>query len=129
MFTLEQIAATHAKVKSGADFPQYVKDMNTLGVSAYDFMVADGQAVYRGKNGEQIASPSKYAPQTVADFAAADQLKHILSIHQQGQTDFMTFCKQVAEIGVEKWTTDTERLQVTYYDKVGNKMLVEPIPG
>ena len=129
MFTLEQIAETHARVvKTGADFPKYVKAMNRLGVAHYDFMVADGRAIYHGKNGEQLMSPPKYAEQSVVAAASAEQLRHIISIHQQGQTDFPTFCKQAAEAGVEKWTTDTENMEVIYYDKAGNKLLSEPIP-
>lgn len=129
MFTLEQIAQTHKEVvKTGADFPKYVRAVNALGVAHYDFMVADGRAVYHGKNGEELSSQPKYAELPVADMANADQLRRIIAIHQQGQTDFLTFCKQSAEIGVEKWTTDTINMVVIYYDKAGNQLLAEPIP-
>ncbi len=29
MFTVEQIKAAHSKVKSGADFPSYIKEIKT----------------------------------------------------------------------------------------------------
>lgn len=45
-----------------------------------------------------------------------------------GQTDYLTFCKQAAEAGVEKWTTHMLELTVTYLDIHGNKLTVEPIP-
>ena len=32
MFTLEQIKLAHSKVKSGADFPAYIKELKALGV-------------------------------------------------------------------------------------------------
>ncbi len=32
MFTIEQIKEAHAKVKSGADFPNYIHDLIILGV-------------------------------------------------------------------------------------------------
>ena len=32
MFTAEQIITAHSKVKSGADFPNYIKDIKALGV-------------------------------------------------------------------------------------------------
>ena len=48
MFTIEQIKEAHAKVKSGADFPKYVKEMKTLGVVSYDHYVADGHTNYYG---------------------------------------------------------------------------------
>ena len=33
MFTVEQIKAAHSKVKSGADFPSYIKEIKSLGVT------------------------------------------------------------------------------------------------
>ena len=33
MFTIQQIKDAHSKVKSGADFPQYMQDIIALGVT------------------------------------------------------------------------------------------------
>jgi uncharacterized protein YbcV (DUF1398 family) len=33
----------------------------------------------------------------------------------------------LAESGIEKWTVDTGRMTMTFYDKVGIEMLVEQI--
>ena len=41
MFTVEQIKAAHSKVKSGADFPKYIRDIKLLGVTAYETWVVD----------------------------------------------------------------------------------------
>ena len=41
MFTLEQIKSAHSKVKSGADFPNYVQDIIKLGVIFYETHVSD----------------------------------------------------------------------------------------
>ncbi|MBO0322236.1 DUF1398 family protein [Muricauda sp. CAU 1633] len=49
-------------------------------------------------------------------------------VHQHGQTDYPTFCKQAAEAGVEKWTTHMVEKTITYWDKKGQKLIVEPIP-
>jgi hypothetical protein len=35
MFTIEQIKQAHVKVKSGADFPAYIKYLKQLGVRYY----------------------------------------------------------------------------------------------
>ena len=50
MFTIEDIKAAHAKVKSGADFPNYVKELIDLGVSGYSTLVSDGNTEFRGSN-------------------------------------------------------------------------------
>jgi uncharacterized protein YbcV (DUF1398 family) len=128
MFTLDQIRNAHSKVKSGADFPAYIRDMKALGVAAYEHYVADGHIRYYGQNGAAISAPPKWAPRTVTTQADAAQLKHYISAHQQGQTDYPAFCRQAAEAGVEKWVIDMPGMTCTYYDKAGNAMLVEPIP-
>ena len=60
MFTLDQIKTAHSKVKSGADYPNYVQDLIKLGVTGYDTYVSDGHAVYREENNYVIQSDSKY---------------------------------------------------------------------
>ena len=116
------------KVKSGADFPNYVQELIQLGLIKYDNFVTDGHAEYFGKDNFKINSQVKYATKKIAEESSAEQLKHIISIHQQGQTDYLTFCQQAADAGVEKWTTDTEKMLCIYYDLAGNQLLAEPIP-
>ncbi len=35
--------------------------------------------------------------------------------------------KGLAESGIEKWTVDTNRMTLTFYDKAGTKMQIEAI--
>lgn len=127
MSTLEQIKAIHAQVKSGADFPQYVQEMKQLGIAAYDLYVADGHARYVGFE-QVLRSEPAYSPLAVAAQGNKPALVHALTIHQQGQTDYLTFCRQAAAAGVEKWTTRTVELTCTYYDRQGQVLVVEAIP-
>jgi len=60
MFTIEQIKEAHAKVKSGADFPNYIQDLIILGVKGYDTFVSDGHTEYYGVNNYTVASEEKY---------------------------------------------------------------------
>jgi hypothetical protein len=41
MFTLKQIALAHSNVKSGADFPKYIKEIKALGVTGFETWVVD----------------------------------------------------------------------------------------
>ena len=129
MFTIHQIHEAFAKVKSGADFPQFVQDLKAIGVTHYDNFVSDGRTKYYGPNNFILDGESKYPEMQVNDTGSADRLKHAISIHQQGQTDYPTFCAQAADAGVEKWTTHMIRMTVTYLDKKGNSLTVEPIPN
>jgi len=49
-------------------------------------------------------------------------------MHQQGKTDYATFCQDAADAGVEKWTVDMREMTCTYYDKAGNNLVTETIP-
>jgi len=128
MFTIDQLRAAHSKVKTGADFPQYVQDIIKLGVVQYSTYVADGHTEYTGTDVPGVKTESKYSAIVVADNSHTEQFKKRLKLHQQGGTDYFTFCKDAAETGVEKWTVDTIAMTCTYYDKTGNKIVVEQIP-
>lgn len=128
MFTIELIHEAFSKVKSGADFPQFVQDLKAIGVTHYDNFVADGNTKYFGTNNFVLQGETKYPSMNVNDESSADKLKHAIFIHQQGQTDYPTFCRQAAEAGVEKWTTHMIEMTVIYLDKAGNELTVELIP-
>jgi uncharacterized protein YbcV (DUF1398 family) len=120
--------AAHAKVKSGLDFPAYVQEIKQLGLSHYDFMVRDGRTLYHGSNGFQISSDPIYPAKTISAQPSPAIVKQIIADHQQGETDFLTFCSLVADAGVGKWVVDTKTMLCSYYDLSGNTMVVEPIP-
>lgn len=128
MFTLEKIAEANSKVKSGADFPRLVQEMIEMGIAANDVYVSDGHAEYFGNNGEKIVSGAMYEPLVISDKSLSEEFTRRLKAHQQGQTDYPTFCRDAAETGIEKWTIDLEKMTCTYYDKAGNEILVEQIP-
>lgn len=131
MFTKEQIKAAHGRVKSGSDFPRLIEEFKTLGVSSYDHVVADGANHYFDTDGNALTLEAPSAAFTgipVADVSSLSRLKEIIVIHQRGLTDYPTFCKQAGEAGVERWVGDLNAMTVTYLDKTGQPMLVEPIP-
>ena len=128
MFTEQQIKEAHSRVKAGADFPRYVQEIKKLGLISYEYLVSDGTTVYYGENGYEVVSDARYAPLAIASISSASALRHTITIHQQGQTDFLTFCGQAADAGVEKWVIDTRKMMCTYYDLEGNEMVAEPIP-
>lgn len=128
LFELNEIKEAHLKVKSGADFPNYVQDLIKLGVKKYDTYVSNGRAVFFGEDNYQIQSEPKYADIKVANIGDKEKFKHYLQSHQRGESDYSTFCRHAAETGVEKWTVDTSKMTCTYYDKSRESMLEEKIP-
>lgn len=129
MFTVEQIKQAHSKVKSGADFPAYIRELKQLGVAHYVNFVNDGHTDYFGSNNYQTSGPAKYPALQVADQADAEKFKAGLKAHQQGKSGYLTFCNQCAVMGIEKWIVNISAMTCTYYDKAGNEILVETIPA
>lgn len=128
MFTVEQIQAAHSKVKSGADFPAYIKEIKSLGVTHYEAYVTDGHVDYHGGNEYTAKVPAKYNPLIIDDTTKSKEFKAELIAHQQGKTDFLTFIKKCATFGIEKWVICMDKMTCTYYDKTGNEILTEQIP-
>lgn len=128
MFTIDQVKSAHAKVKSGADFPAYIRELKQLGVTSYTISVADGSAGYKGKANFSVSSPSKYPELEIETTANRDRFQSDLKAHQQGHSDYPTFCRQAAESGVKKWTVDLEKSTCTYFDSEDSEILTEQIP-
>ncbi len=128
MFTIEQIEAAHNKVKSGADFPDYIREIKQLGVRSFETWVKDSHTEYFGENGFRAKSQPKYAELTIADETDQDTFIRQLKSHQKGETDYMKFCEDCAATGIEKWIVDLNVYTCMYYDKAGNEILTEEIP-
>ena len=128
MFTVQQIEDAHAKVKSGADFPKYVQEIKTIGVEAFETWVKDSHTDYLGKDNYKTSSLPQYDNLEISDKTNAEEFTARLKNHQQGKTDYVTFCKDCAETGIEKWIVDLRAMTCIYYDKAGKEILVENIP-
>lgn len=128
MFTLAQIKAAHSKVQSGADFPSYINEIKQLGVTGYETFVSDGHTVYYGLNDFKTATDVKYEALSFAEKSNAEQFKLDLKAHQQGKTNYPTFCSDCAKSGIVKWVVRMDEMTCTYYDKADNEILVELVP-
>lgn len=129
MFTIEQIKDAHAKVKTGADFPNYIQDLIILGVKGYDTFVHDGHVEYYGVNNYNVSANEKYPEIKVADFPNKELFIQFLVQHQSGETDYMTFSNHAAQCGIAKWRVDIVEMTCTYFDKSENEILIEKIPS
>ncbi|MCE7054793.1 DUF1398 domain-containing protein [Algoriphagus sp. AGSA1] len=127
MLTLDQIETAQNKAQTGADFPSFVHELQLLGVKYYETFVFDGHTVYFDAEDREVTSPAKYAPLEIASEANIDQFRIELTAHQQGKSDYQTFCQDAARYGVEKWMVIIDKMTCTYYDKNGEEVLVESI--
>ena len=129
MFTIETIKAAHAKVKTGTDYPAYVREIIAIGVMGYETSVSDGNTIYFGAGSFQIQSGPKYGSIHIAENSNRTKFLDDLKAHQRGATDFPTFCLDSARSGIEKWVADLSAMTCTYFDKAGTALVVESIPG
>ena len=128
MFTIKEIEQAHGKVKSGADFPKYIQEIKQMGVTAFETWVIDSHTKYFGRGGFQKKSKPMYAKLDIAEKSDKEEFGHCLKVHQQGKTDYFTFCKDCAKTGIEKWFVDLDAMTCTYFNKAGNEILVEVVP-
>lgn len=128
-FRLEDIKTEHQKVKSGADFPPYIQAIKRLGVSHYITYVSDGHTEYFDTDHQSIQTGSQYQNITVSENINLENFKRRLQLHQQGGTDYMTFCNDCAAYGVEGWKMDLNAMTCAYFSENNDEVLVERIPG
>jgi uncharacterized protein YbcV (DUF1398 family) len=129
MFSIEQIKKAHSKVKSGADFPSYIHELKSLGIMSYVNYVNDGTTQYFGPNNYSITGSPKYPLMEISPDGSEHELSHALAVHQAGGTDYLTFCKQAANFGVEKWIVDLNKMTCIYLERSGRPLISEKIPG
>lgn len=127
MFTIAQIKEAHSKVKSGTDFPAYIQDLIQLGVKGYDTFVNDGHVEYFGSHNFRVSATDTYAGIAVAPSANKERFIEFLVMHQDGQTDYLTFCNHAAQCGIARWSVDILEMTCTYFDQSDFAILIEKI--
>jgi uncharacterized protein YbcV (DUF1398 family) len=127
MFTIEQIDDLHARLGSAKTFPEYVLALKGLGVRRYDSYLTDGHSEYFGQGGHRVFSQPAHEGLVVAETGLRDTFLQHLRRHELRETTYLEMSRGLAQSGIEKWTVDTERMTMTFYDKAGRVMLVEQI--
>lgn len=127
MFTIDQINNIHERLGKQATLPEYLIALNALGIDKYDSFITDGHSEYFGKDNQKVVSLAVHEKLTIATTSNREALIKRLRLHNQGKTGYLQMCKGLADNGTEKWSFDTSKMTLTYYDLEGNAMLVETI--
>jgi uncharacterized protein YbcV (DUF1398 family) len=127
VFTVERINDLHARVGSAKTFPEYVRGLKALGVERSDSYLCDRHTEYFGQGGHKVVSPAMHELLRVAQTSQRETFLEHLRRHERRQTNYLEMSRGLAESGLEKSTVDTGRMTMTFYDKAGREMLVEPI--
>src|ERR1700730_1189754 len=127
MLSIEQIDDLHARLGSAKTLPEYVLALKALGIERYDSYLADGHSEYFGEGGHSVASPPVHEVLAVAETGQRETFLQHLRRHERRQTTYLEMSRGLAQSGIEKWTVDTGRMTMTFYDRAGREMLVEQI--
>jgi len=127
MFTLDQINRIHDRLGNAETLPQYLEALKNIGVDYYDSFITDGHSEYFGRGGHTVVSPPVHEKLTIAETSNRESFLKHLDLHNQGKTNYLEMSTGLADSGIEKWTFDTNKMTIAYYDKVGNEILVEAI--
>jgi uncharacterized protein YbcV (DUF1398 family) len=127
VFTLAQITDIHDRFGKKNTLAAYLRALCAIGVEMYDSYVTDGHSEYFGRNGEKLIAPPVHEDLIVAETGDKRGLIKQLQLHAQGKTDYLQMSAGLAASGVQKWTFDTNKLTITYYDKMGRVLLTEHI--
>ncbi len=129
MFTIEQFDEIHDRLGSARTFAEYVRALKALAVERYDSYLADGHSEYFGRGGHKVVSPPVHEVLSVAETSQREKFLEHLGRHERRETTYLEMSRGLAESGIEKWTVDTSRMTMTFYDKSGVEILVEQISG
>ena len=127
MFTLEQINDIHERLGEQATLPQYLQALKSIGVYQYDSFIMDGHSEYYGNHGQKLVSPPVHEHIAIAKTTNRESFLNQLTLHNEGKTNYLELSTGLANSGIEKWTFDTHKMTLTYYDIDGREMLVEEI--
>jgi len=79
------------------------------------------------KHGHKVVSPPAHEKRSIAENGNKENFLHHLKLHEQGKTTYIEMSKGLAESGIEKWTVDTSKRTMIFYDRAGKEMLAETI--
>lgn len=127
MFTLDQINEMRKRFGKQATLPEYLRALKAIGIDKCDSFITDGHSEYFGINNQRTASPPVHEKLSIASTSNREDLLTHLSLHNQGKTDYLEMSQGLADSGTEKWSFDTGKMTITYFDGRGNEMLVEAI--
>ncbi len=126
-FSLEAINEAHGKY-TGVDFPKLIREFKQMGMLTNTYNIQNGSVTYVHKDGEEIKAQANAVDVPVNTVSSTAAAQDVLRRHQAGETDFLTFCREIAGAGVYKWVSDMDKMTCSYYDLKNNVVIAEEIP-
>lgn len=125
-FSLESIKKAQ-KLYTGPDFPKLVKEYRLMGIILNIYNIETGVVNYINNSGDSIKDMGVKVDFDIPESSIYEKAILGLKRNQNGESDFMTFCTEVAQAGIYKWVVNLETMTCSYYDKNENLIISEII--
>ena len=127
-FSLSSIKEAHEQY-TGPDFPKLIKAFKSMGMVTNVFNIETGIVTYIDGSGKTLENTGIKVGFEICETGNLEDARSALQRNQSGESDFYTFCIEIARAGVYKWVSDLEEMTCTYYDKTEHAIIKEIIPS
>lgn len=128
VFSMRSIQEAHA-LYTGPDFPKLIKAFKAMEMTTNVFNLETGVVTYMSRSGETLESKGIKVTFDIGEVGNYNEALHALQRNQSGESDFDTFCTEIAMAGIYKWVSDLEAMTCAYYDKTEAIIIIEAIPS
>ncbi len=126
-FSIEAIRNAHM-LYTGPDFPKLIKEFIHMGMVTNIVNIETGVVTYIDNNGVVLNDTGVNVGFQINESATYENALAALQRNQNGESDFSTFCNEIAIAGVYKWEIDLTNMTCSYFDKTETSIIVENIP-
>lgn len=93
MFTIADVEDVHDRLGTAATLPEYLRELNAMGVARSHSFLSDGHSEYVSEDGHRVAGPATHEPLVVAEAASPDQARDLLERHSRGESSYFEMSK------------------------------------
>lgn len=126
-FSLSAIQQAHQQY-TGVNFPKLFQAFKAMGITINTVDIQNGTTVYTHQSGEQITDKGVKSTVPISHHTDKEQLQESLKQHQIGETDFPSFCDEMARGGIYKWHISIDAGTCAYVNLKNEIVIVERIP-
>ncbi len=127
-FSLVSIQEAH-KLYTGPDFPKLIKAFKSMDMITNIFDLETGKVTYVSRSGDTLVSTGIKMKFDTREAGKYEEAIIALQRNQRGESDFYSFCNEVAKAGIYKWVSDLDAMTCSYFDRMEQVVIIENIPS
>ncbi len=128
IFSLESIKSAQ-KLYTGPEFPKLIREYKQMGIVSNIYNIESGVVSYINNLGKSIEDLGIKIDFVIPETSNYQEALLGLKRNQKGESDFITFCNEVAKAGIYKWVINLDAMTCKYYNKNNEIIIAEIIPS